>query len=79
MTRREPDLSRLAEVLRSRRAGAGWTLEELAHRSGLTRQTLMNIEHGRVEGELRTWMKLSQAFGVGLDDLLAAAWVDGDD
>ncbi|MDR1513077.1 MAG: helix-turn-helix transcriptional regulator [Propionibacteriaceae bacterium] len=70
----EPDLSRLRLIFNRRREDAGMTFEQLAEASGLSRQTLLNILAGRYLGDLRTWLKLSRAFGVGLDVLLAEVW-----
>ncbi len=71
----EFDLSRLRGILYKRRTDAGLTFEQLAELSGLSRQTLLNISAGRYHGDLRTWLKLSAAFNVGLDELLADVWV----
>ncbi|MFT3861224.1 hypothetical protein [Micropruina sp.] len=37
----------------------------------MSRQTLLNVSSGKSNGDLRTWLRLSRAFGVGLDELLA--------
>lgn len=76
MPSREFDLSRLRGIIYRRRTDAGLTFEELAELSGLSRQTLLNISAGRYHGDLRTWLKLSLAFGVGLDELLADVWLN---
>jgi len=70
----EPDLSRLRGIINRRRAEAGLTFEELSEHSGVSRQTLLNLSSGKYHGDLRTWLKLSQAFGIGLDELLADVW-----
>lgn len=46
------------------------TFDQLSEVSGISRQTLLNISSGKYNGDLRTWLKLSSAFGVGLDELL---------
>ena len=74
MPHNDPDLSRLPAIFEERRKAAGWTFEELAERSGAARQTLLNVSKGRFRGDLLTWLRLSRAFGVGLDDLLAPVW-----
>lgn len=76
MPHSEFDLSRVRGILNRRRADAGLTYEQLAELSGLSRQTLLNLSSGKYNGDLRTWLKLSIAFGVGLDELLADVWVD---
>jgi len=73
----EFDLSRLRGIINRRRAEAGLTFEQLAERSGISRQTLLNVSSGKYYGDLRTWLKLSRAFGIGLDELLADVWVSG--
>lgn len=74
----EPDLSRLRGILNQRRGGAGLTFEQLAERSGVSRQTLLNVSSGKYHGDLRTWLRLSRAFGVDMDELLAEVWADRD-
>ncbi|HWV49269.1 MAG TPA: helix-turn-helix transcriptional regulator [Microbacterium sp.] len=71
MAAREPDLSLLRPLFNKRRSDAGFTYEQLAEVSGVSRQTLLNIASGKYNGDLRTWIKLAQAFNVTLDELLA--------
>jgi len=70
----EPDLGRLRTIFNAHRHAANVTFDDLAERSGVSRQTLLNISAGKYNGDLRTWLKLSRAFGIGLDDLLAEVW-----
>ena len=49
-------------------------VETLAEASGISRQTLLNLSSGKYYGDLRTWLRLSRAFSVGLDALLADVW-----
>lgn len=70
----DPDLSRLPSIFNTRRRAAGWTFDQLAERSGVARQTLLNLSNGRYRGDLLTWLRLSRAFGVGLDELLGPVW-----
>ena len=70
----EPDLTRLRAVLNERRHAAGFTFEQLAEASGVSRQTLLNISSGKYNGDLRTWLKLSRVFDVSLDDLVGGVW-----
>lgn len=72
----DPDLSMLRVVFNTRRHETGWTFEELAERSGIARQTLLNLAAGRYRGDLLTWLRLSRAFGIGLDELLRPVWGD---
>ena len=70
----EPDLSRLRDIFVTARAKSGMTFEQLAEASGLHRQTLTNIARGAAKGDLRTWLILSRAFDMNLDDLIAPVW-----
>ncbi|MFT3877714.1 MAG: helix-turn-helix transcriptional regulator [Propioniciclava sp.] len=71
----EFDLSRLRWIFNRRRAEAGLTYEQLAELSGVSRQTLLNLASGKYNGDLQTWLRLSVAFGVGMDELLAEVWL----
>lgn len=68
-------MTQLRVVLARARAEAGWTFDELSERSGVSRQTLLNLNSGKHAGDLKTWLKLSRAFDVGLDELLAPVWL----
>lgn len=68
---KEPDLSQLRLIFNRYRAESGLTYEALAERSGVSRQTLLNIASGKYHGDLRTWILLSQAFGVDLGTLMS--------
>ncbi|MFH9008397.1 helix-turn-helix transcriptional regulator [Streptomyces afghaniensis] len=48
----------------------GWSYDELAARSGLSRRTLIEIEQGRTIGTLATWHALAHAFTMPLGELL---------
>ncbi|WP_029090392.1 helix-turn-helix transcriptional regulator [Brevibacterium album] len=72
----EPDLSQLRVIFNRARHDAGLTYDQLAARSGLSRQTLINLSQGRHYGDLQTWLRLSATFEVGLDDLLSPVWPD---
>ena len=72
----DPDLTQLRPIFNDRREAAGMTYDQLAEASNLGRQTLLNIAAGRHKGDLMTWLKLSKAFGVGMDELLAPVWID---
>ncbi|KQQ65441.1 hypothetical protein ASF63_15380 [Microbacterium sp. Leaf320] len=60
--------------MNERRHAAGFTFEQLAEASGISRQTLLNISSGKYNGDLRTWLKLSRAFGITVDELVGAVW-----
>lgn len=69
-----PDLTQLRVIIGRERTRAGLTIEQLAEASGVSRQTILNLGFGKHHGDLKTWLKLSRALGVGLDELLAPVW-----
>jgi putative transcriptional regulator len=70
----EPDLSALRVIFNRHRHASGLTFDQLAEASGISRQTLLNLSSGKYHGDLRTWLKLSRAFGTRLDELLSDVW-----
>ncbi|GAA2080325.1 helix-turn-helix transcriptional regulator [Aeromicrobium tamlense] len=71
--------SSFAQWLRRRREQAGMTQEELAHRAGLSRNQVQNLENNRnnnatgrssANPSLDTILALEAAFGLELGDLL---------
>ncbi|MFD0066986.1 helix-turn-helix transcriptional regulator [Streptomyces sp. NPDC056690] len=67
----DPDLTALRLELARLRGERGWTYDELASRSGLSRRTLIEVEQGRTIGSLKTWHALAHALGVSVDHLFA--------
>lgn len=65
----DPNLAALRQELARRRAEHGWSYDELAERTGLSRRTLIEIEQGRTVGTLATWHALAHAFGVSFGTL----------
>ena len=63
----------------NRRRASGLTFDQLAERSGVSRQTLLNISGGRYRGDIVTWLRLAPAFGVSLDELFAPVYRDVED
>lgn len=57
--------------VREMRAGRGWSLEELAQASGVSRSMLSQIERNRANPTLAVTLRIAHAFGVGLNDLVA--------
>lgn len=70
----EPDMGQLQNALAQARGEADMTLEQLAEAAGLHRQTVALIHSGKAKGDLETWLKLSRALGVSLDELTAPVW-----
>ncbi|WP_029058112.1 helix-turn-helix domain-containing protein [Stappia stellulata] len=67
---RDPD-ARLAERIRTLRTRQGWTLQDLADRSSVSRATLSRIENAEVSPNTQVLVKLCSAFGLTLTRLLA--------
>lgn len=65
----EPNLEALRLELARLRGERGWTYDELARRSALSRRTLIEIEQGRTVGTLATWHALSNALEAPLERL----------
>jgi transcriptional regulator with XRE-family HTH domain len=64
---------RLAERLRLEREAHGWTLAELAARSGLSRAMISKIERGEASPTAASLVRLASAFDLTLAALLARA------
>ena len=67
------DLGRLGRIVRDRREGAGLTQRQLAEVAGISERTLGQLEGGRASPGLVTVMRVGDALGVPLPDLVAAA------
>ncbi|MBA3832851.1 MAG: helix-turn-helix transcriptional regulator [Chthoniobacterales bacterium] len=61
------------EALRARRGILGFTLEQLAKRSGVSRAMLSDVERGRKSPTLRVATQIAAALGVMLSELLAGS------
>lgn len=58
-----------ARVRRERQARQ-WTLDRLAHVAGLSRRMVVNVEQGAVNPSVGTLLRVSDALGVGLPELV---------
>ncbi len=67
----QTEMSRLGARLRDLRNGRGWTLDELAQQSGLSKSYLSRIEDGERQPSLASLLSLTQAYGVALAALFA--------
>src|SRR5258707_14392994 len=56
--------SALARILQALRADRGWSLDQLAGRSGVSKGVLVALEQGRSNPNLATLVRISDAFGV---------------
>ncbi len=72
----EPDLKLLSDRLAALRSARGWTLEELAERSGLSRPFLSRLEAGTRQPSIAVILTLARVFGVSIGDLFDQPPVD---
>src|SRR5215475_326404 len=63
----------IAARLHAERTGRGWSLEELAERSGVSRAMISKVERGESSPTASLLGRLSSAFGLTLSQLLARA------
>lgn len=68
----DPLTARLAQRLRALRRGAGWSLEVLAARSGVSRSMISQVERGASSPTAAVLDRLAQAFGLALAALFDA-------
>lgn len=61
---------RIAERLRTLRQERGWSLEDLASRSGVSRATLSRLENAEVSATANVLGRLCQAYGITLSRLI---------
>ncbi len=64
-----PVLAELGERLRDLRARSGWTLDELARQTALSKSYLSRLEDGDRQPSLAALLAISRAFGVSLSAL----------
>lgn len=57
--------------VREARTARGWTLDELAQRSAVSRRMIVNVEAGTSNASLATLLRLATALQVSLADLVA--------
>lgn len=71
----EPDTfeARLSEFLKTERQSRGWSLSDLAARSGVSRAMINKIERNQSSPTATLLVRLSSAFGLTLSTLLARA------
>jgi transcriptional regulator with XRE-family HTH domain len=62
--------SALARILRSLRSERGWSLDQLALRSGVSKGVLVALEQGRSNPNLATVARIADAFGIPVTRLL---------
>jgi transcriptional regulator with XRE-family HTH domain len=59
--------------VRDARAERGWTLDQLADHSGVSRRMIVNVESGTANASIATLLRLATALHVSLADLVAEA------
>jgi transcriptional regulator with XRE-family HTH domain len=59
--------------VRTGRIGLGWTLDQLAQHSGVSRRMLVNVEQGATNPSIATLLRISDALGIGLPTLVDTA------
>jgi transcriptional regulator with XRE-family HTH domain len=57
--------------VRAARAARGWTLDQLAEISGVSRRMVVNVESGRANASISTLLRLATALHVSLADLVS--------
>src|SRR6266540_1885216 len=71
---RVPDADEVAAAvarnIRRRRADRGWSLDQLAQRSGVSKGMLVHLEQARTNPSLGTLCKLAETLGVSLAGLI---------
>lgn len=64
----------ITNIIRKLRFDAGeMTQETLAHKSGVTRQTIIALEAGKYVPSLALAMKIARVFGKGVDEVFMMA------
>ncbi|HZL90149.1 MAG TPA: XRE family transcriptional regulator [Pirellulaceae bacterium] len=66
----EPLHQVVCDRVRDKRKSRGWTLEQLASLSGVSRSMLSQIERGAANPTLGVAFRIAQAFGLSLGDLV---------
>lgn len=61
----------IGTTVRSERQARGWTLDQLATHSGVSRRMVINVEQGTANPSVTTLLRISDALGIGLQALVA--------
>ncbi|OKH20251.1 hypothetical protein NIES593_19270 [Hydrococcus rivularis NIES-593] len=72
-TQLKPELTKLGRRLRALRNERGWTLEELARRTGISEAYLSRLESGDRQPSLAVLLNLAQTYGLTLPLLFEPA------
>lgn len=68
----DPTTQQLCERVRDLRKRKGWTLEQLAAASGVSRSMLSEVENGRANPTVAVAHRIARAFGMSLGELVDA-------
>ena len=60
----------IGDRVKQGRGSRGWTLDQLAERSGVSRRMLVSIEQGSTNPSIATLLRISDALGIGLPALV---------
>jgi transcriptional regulator with XRE-family HTH domain len=70
----DPTIEHVPEVIgrrvRAARANRGWTLDQLAAHSGVSRRMIVNVESGSSNASIATLLRLARALHVSLAELV---------
>jgi transcriptional regulator with XRE-family HTH domain len=61
---------RIGARVKQERTALGWSLDRLAAQSGVSRRMLVNVEQGATNPSIATLLRLSDALGIGLPELV---------
>lgn len=64
----------LCDKVKGLRKNKGWTLESLAHISGVSRSMLSQIERGKANPTLAVACRIAQAFSISVGELVDEPW-----
>lgn len=62
--------SNLAKNVQELRVERGWSMDELAKKSGISKGSISHLEFGRYDPKLSTVLALAKVLGVSLERLL---------
>ena len=68
----------MKNVLEDHRNRKGWTQQELADRTGVSRQTIISLEKGRYNPSIVLAFRLARQFGVSIEELFQFSEEDND-
>ena len=66
----KPDLAALGHEVARRRQARGWSIDRLAEEAGISRKTVMSVEHATKGLKVATAYAVAQALGVSLAELV---------